>query len=500
MSTTSHLGKEQVDAARYPLLRIGSMLTRITDICFSLIGLVALGLCYPFVALLIRLDSRGPVFFKCNRVGLNGKIFQMYKFRTMYDMPVDLGSCVCPLGDPRVTPVGRLLRRTKMNELPQFINLFKGEMTLIGPRPESPDLAAAYPPEAGRIFSVKPGLIGPNQILGRNEEECYPPGIDARKYYLETLLPRRLHTDLQYIEEKSILKNFKLFFQTLWVILAGVLSRRLLLDNWSQILLLLGDTFFCLVSLTLAHLLRFESLQVDFPVFYKLLPLAVLIRIPFFFYFNFYQTLIRYLSLVDIKRFITGVTVSSIAFVAMAFFLGMLAGYSRGVFLIDWLCLTVLLSGFRWLAWKFRQSQRRKTVSEAAKINVLIWGAGDCGELCLRFLRNKQQPSYEIMGFIDDNPAKRGKRLNGVKILGDRHHLRIITQLYKIQQVFIAIAEAPIHELKQILKACDDLRLEPQMFLTKAEVGEAKPFPEPLEEPIIDNGHLHLGIISHLKS
>jgi lipopolysaccharide/colanic/teichoic acid biosynthesis glycosyltransferase len=476
------------------------MLTRITDICFSLFGLLVLALCYPLVALLIKLDSRGPVFFKCNRVGLNGKIFQMYKFRTMYEMPVTLGHSVSPLGDPRVTPVGRLLRRLKVNELPQFINLLKGEMTLIGPRPESPDLAAAYPPEAKKIFSVKPGLIGPNQILGRNEEESYPPSVDPIKYYVEILLPRKFPTDLQFIENKSILKNLKIFFRALWVILAGALSRRLLLDNWTQILLLLGDAFFCLVSITLAHLLRFESLHVHFPVFYKLLLLAILVRLPVFFFFDFYRTLIRYLSLLDIKGIITGVTVSSLAFVAIAFFLGMLAGYSRGVFLIDWLCLTFLLTGYRGLAWRYQQFLRRKTLVEAPRINVLIWGAGDCGELCLRFLRNERRPSFEVMGFIDDDPAKRGKRLNGVKILGDRHHLKIITQLYKIQQVFIAIAEAPLPELKQMLRACRDLGLRPQMFLSKTELKEPKHFQQPLEEPLPANGYFPLGMLSEPKS
>jgi lipopolysaccharide/colanic/teichoic acid biosynthesis glycosyltransferase len=153
------------------------MLTRLIDLCLSLIGLLVLGVCYPLIALALKLDSRGPVFYQCRRVGLHGKIFSMYKFRTMYETPMALGPSVSPLGDPRVTPVGRVLRRLKLNELPQFINLFKGEMTLIGPRPESPDLAAAaYPAEAKKIFTVKPGLIGPNQILGRNEEESYPPG------------------------------------------------------------------------------------------------------------------------------------------------------------------------------------------------------------------------------------------------------------------------------------------------------------------------------------
>jgi lipopolysaccharide/colanic/teichoic acid biosynthesis glycosyltransferase len=466
------------------------MLTRIIDICFSLLGLLVLALCYPLVALLIKLDSRGPVFFKCNRVGLNGKIFQMYKFRTMVEVAEGLGPSVSPLGDPRVTSVGRLLRRLKVNEFPQFINLFKGEVTLFGPRPESPDLAAAYPPEAKKIFSVKPGLIGPNQILGRNEEESYPPGVDPIKYYIETLLPRKLPTDLQYIENQSILKNSKLFFQTLWVILAGVLSRHLLLNNWTKILLLLGDAFFCLFSFTLAHLLRFESLQVASPGFYKLLPLVVFVRLPVFFFFDFYQTLIRYLSLSDIKRIFTGVTVSSVALVGFAFFFGMLQGYSRGVFLIDCIYLSFLLSVYRGLAWKYLRYQRGKTTVKDVKMSILIWGAGDCGELCLRYLR--RDPSFEIIGFIDDDLAKRGKRMDGVKILGDRHDLQLITQLYKIKKVVIAIAKAPVHELKQILRACRDLGLKTELFLEKIQVKEAQSDLLSLEEPLPTSGYLPL--------
>jgi len=463
------------------------MLTRIIDICFSLFGLLVLALCYPLVALLIKLDSRGPVFFKCSRVGLNGKIFQMYKFRTMVEAAEGVGPSVSPLGDPRVTQVGRLLRRLKMNEFPQFINLFKGEMTLFGPRPESPDLAALYPPEAKKIFLVKPGLIGPNQILGRNEEECYPLGVDPKNYYLETILPRKLLIDLQYIENKSFLNNFKLFFQILWVILAGILSRRLLLNNWTQILLILEDAFLCLFSFTLAHLLRFESLQVDIPIFYKLLPLVVLVRLPIFFFFGFYQTLIRYLSLSDIKRIFTGVAVSSVVLVAVAFFFGTLQGYSRMVFLIDWLCLSFLLTGYRWLAWEYLHLQKGKTTLEDDKMQILIWGAGDCGELCLRYLR--KNPSLEIVGFVDDNPAKRGKRMDGVKILGDRHDLQVIIQLFKIKQVIIAIAKAPGHELKQMISACHNLGLKTQLFLEKMQVKEAQPDLLSFEEPLPTNDY-----------
>ena len=461
------------------------MLTRIIDICFSLFGLLVLAICYPLVALLIKLDSRGPVFFKCSRVGLNGKIFQMYKFRTMIEGAEGIGPSVSPLGDPRVTQVGRLLRRLKVNEFPQFINLFKGEMTLFGPRPESPDLAALYPPEAKKIFLVKPGLIGPNQILRRNEEEGYPPGVDPKKYYLETILPGKLAIDLQYIENKSFLKNVKLFFQIIWVILTGVLSRRILLNNWTQILLLVADACLCLFSFTLSHLLRFESFRVGLPVFYKLLPLVVLVRLPIFFFFDFYHSLIRYLSFSDIKRIFTGVPVSSVFLVAFAFFFGTLQGYSRMVFLIDCFCLSFLLTGYRWLAWEYLHYQKGITIVKDDKMNILIWGAGDYGDLCLRYLR--KDPSVEIVGFIDDDPAKRGKRMDGVKILGDRYDLQIITQLFKIKQVVIAITKAPAHELKQMICACHDLGLKTQIFMEKMQMKEAKPDLLSSEEPLPTN-------------
>jgi len=109
----------------------------------------------------------------------------MYKFRTMFETPLPVGASVYPQDDPRVTPFGRILRRTKLNELPQLLNILKGEMTFVGPRPEAPELAALYPGYAKAIFTLTPGLVGPNQILGRNEEEWYPPGLHPKRYNIE---------------------------------------------------------------------------------------------------------------------------------------------------------------------------------------------------------------------------------------------------------------------------------------------------------------------------
>ncbi len=310
------------------------MIMRMIDILISLLGLLGLIIVLPFVALLIKLDSRGPVFYLGDRVGLNGKIFKMYKFRTMHETPDFQGPSVSCQGDPRVTAVGRALRRLKLNEFPQFLNVLKGEMALVGPRPETPDLAATYPPEARKIFSVKPGLIGPNQILGRNEEELYPPGVDPQKFYIDQILPQKLPLDLQFIDDQSLLKNFKYLFQGALVTITGAIGRHHLLENRSQIFLLLADTALCPVSFILAHYLRFEGAKnpVAMVAFYRLLPWTVLVRLPIFIYLGFYNVLIRHLALYDIKRVFKGVALASIILVAVAFLSGLPAGYARGVF------------------------------------------------------------------------------------------------------------------------------------------------------------------------
>ncbi len=442
------------------------MFTRIFDIFVSLIGLLFLLVMLPWVALLIKIDSRGPIFYRCSRVGRNGKIFQMYKFRTMFETPDNLGSSVSPRGDPRITAVGRVLRRLKLNEFPQFINVLKGEMTLIGPRPEAPDLAAAYPEAAKEIFSVRPGLVGPNQILGRNEEELYPPGVDPVKYYLEHILPRKVPIDLEYIRDKSILKNLKYLFLGVKVTLTGAIGRRHLTDNRTQIYLLLADATLCLLSFSLAHYLRYERLidPAAQRYFYGLLPWVVLVRLPIFIYFGFYYTLIRYISLYEIKNVIKGVATSSLVLILFTFFFGFVVyGYSRGVFFIDWFCLTTLLVGYRILLKKIYLRFKAGTQTEDKK-RVLIWGAGDAGELCLSYLKKDKLTNYEVVGFIDDEPLKRNRRLNGVKILGNRHHLEILIKLYKIQEVFLAMPSAPEAELHRAMEICRNLRLEAKLF------------------------------------
>ena len=138
---------------------------------------------------------------------------------------------LCPQNDPRVTAFGRFLRRTKLNEFPQLINILKGDMTFVGPRPESPDLAELYPEAAQPVFSVKPGLVGPNQILGRNEEEMYPPGVDAKRYYIDVILPPKVEVDLEYIKHPEVFRDIQYILMGARETLFGALNRSHIQDR-----------------------------------------------------------------------------------------------------------------------------------------------------------------------------------------------------------------------------------------------------------------------------
>ncbi len=448
------------------------MVTRVLDILVAFVGLLVLGLMLPWLALLIKMESRGPVFYRADRVGKGGRLFKMYKFRTMHETRSSLGPSVSPQGDPRVTETGRWLRRTKINEFPQFYNLLKGDMTLIGPRPEAPDLAVAYPPAAQEIFSVKPGLIGPNQIVGRNEEEMYPAGVNPQQYYLESILPPKVARDLEYLRHKTFLGDLKLIILEIWALVSGAISRRHLTDNLSQLLMLGIDVVCCLLSLSLSTWLRFGGLipQADLNVLYQLLPLAVLSRLPVFYYFGFYRILFRYFSLADVKNIFYGVLFGSNLLLIANYLSGIdLRSYGRGVCIIDWFLLTCLLVGYRALAKAIHTHfYGQHFTNDPSRRRALIWGADDLGVWCHRFLREQSQPSYDVVGFLDPDPKKRHRLIDGLRVLGDQHHLEVLSALYRVDEVFITNGTDLPAEMEHLKKICDQLSLSVKRFVPRS--------------------------------
>ena len=437
---------------------------RLVDILLSLIGIIVTFPFLPLIALLIKLDSNGPIFYLADRVGKGRKNFRMYKFRTMVVTPIEAGESVCPQYDPRVTTFGRFLRRTKMNELPQFINILKGEMSFVGPRPEAPDLAELYPEEAKKVFSVKPGLISPATVLGRNEEEVYPPGVDVKKYYIEKILPDKVKLDIEYIQDPTLFKDLKVIFAGGMATLIGMVGRRHIHDNRSQIYLYIADLFLIIGSYLSVNIVYSWNLSRGMDLIGLLLnlPLIILVRSLCNIYFGMYSALIRYISYPDIFGVLKGVTCGSCCLVLIGSGFG-LNHYVSLIALIDWGCLILLLSGLRFslrLYWEKTHSRNKAN----QKRRILIYGACDAGNAaCMAFASGKYWP-YEVVGFIDDSPDKYGKTLNGRKVMGNKYHIKELARLYRIDEVLISEPNGHPDKLKEIMAICKDADLKCRIF------------------------------------
>ncbi|MBL0048751.1 MAG: sugar transferase [Bacteroidetes bacterium] len=191
------------------------MIKRIFDIAFSLLGILLLSPVLICIAILIRLDSPGGIFYLQERVGKNNQNFFIYKFRTMRSGADKLGLLTVGAKDNRVTKIGYTLRKYKLDELPQLFNVFKGNMSFVGPRPEVRKYVNLYTAAQIKVLSVKPGITDLASIKYSDESELLAKAEDPEKFYIETIFPAKLELNLKYIEEKNFWKDIQLIFQTI---------------------------------------------------------------------------------------------------------------------------------------------------------------------------------------------------------------------------------------------------------------------------------------------
>lgn len=187
---------------------------RIFDIIASSIGLIILSPVFLLLAIWIKLDSKGPVFYRQTRVGKDNKDFRLYKFRSMRPDSDKHGLITVGGRDPRVTRSGYFIRKYKLDEFPQLINVFLGQMSLVGPRPEVRKYVDMYTPEQMKVLSVKPGITSLASIRYRNENEILAQADDPDRCYIEKVMPDKLEIDLQYVDQASFLNDIKLIFST----------------------------------------------------------------------------------------------------------------------------------------------------------------------------------------------------------------------------------------------------------------------------------------------
>ena len=192
---------------------------RLFDIFFSILGLVVLSPLFLVVAVWIKLDSRGPVFYRQVRVGRHNRDFHIFKFRSMR-VGSDKGSLVTIGGrDPRITRSGYIIRKLKLDELPQLINVLKGDMSFVGPRPEVRHYVDYWTEEQMVVLSVRPGITDPASIKFRNENELMATAENPEEYYINVIMQEKLKLYIEYVNSHSLISDIRLIFKTLWVII-----------------------------------------------------------------------------------------------------------------------------------------------------------------------------------------------------------------------------------------------------------------------------------------
>lgn len=187
---------------------------RLMDICGSLVGLSFSSPILAIAALAVKVDSQGPILFRSIRVGIRGKPILLYKLRTMHVHEEGSGPEVTASTDDRITRVGKILRKVKIDELPQLINVLKGELSLVGPRPEVPRYVKRYLDQYKVILSVKPGLSDHATLEFVGEEEILAGSEDPEKTYIEEIMPRKIEHYLRYVEKHSIRGDLGIIVQT----------------------------------------------------------------------------------------------------------------------------------------------------------------------------------------------------------------------------------------------------------------------------------------------
>ena len=196
------------------------MLKRAFDVVSSAVGLVVLSPVFLVVAILIAAQDRGPVFFRQERVGRYGRPFRIHKFRTM--RVANAGALITSADDNRITRVGAFLRTTKLDELPQLIDVLAGDMSVVGPRPEVPRYVAMWGDDArAEILSVRPGISDPAAIAFRNEQDELAAADDPERHYVEVILPQKVAMYLDYVRTRSFVGDLRVIFGTLAEIARG---------------------------------------------------------------------------------------------------------------------------------------------------------------------------------------------------------------------------------------------------------------------------------------
>ncbi len=444
---------------------------RAFDICASALGLLFLSPIFAMLALAIKRDSRGPVFYRGPRLGRGDQPFGILKFRTMREEAASYqGPRVTAEGDPRVTPLGKWLRDTKLNELPQLWNVLVGEMSLVGPRPEDPSLAEAWPQELrAEVLSLRPGITSPASVLFRDEEKLLS-GQSLMETYLGDITPSKLRLDQLYVRHRSFLLDLDVLLWTILVVIVPNLREKKPPEDylfWGPISRLgrLYFSWFLIDALT--TLTAFGIVGGFFRLFIGPLDLgffsALVIALGYSLLFSSIAALTgaqniswSNASASDILDLLPPLGLSFVVAMGLNYWARLLPTHV----LMD--ATLVAFAGFVFTRYRSRlftglisRWVNRPGANLGLRERVLIMGAGETGQYAAwRMSHGRAAHNFQVIGFADDDMFRQGARLNGFNVLGRSGDIPELVRKYDIGLILFAINKVAVTQRKALLQSC----------------------------------------------
>jgi lipopolysaccharide/colanic/teichoic acid biosynthesis glycosyltransferase len=419
----------------YPILK------RVYDIFFAVVGLVLLAPLGLLIAILTKLSDGGPVFYRQRRIGRLGQPFHILKFRTMVVEAEKQGPAVTKDQDPRITRVGRWLRKAKLDELPQLWNVLSGSMSFVGPRPEVPRYVDRYTPEQRQLLNFTPGITDLATLVFRNEETLLRNADNVEEFYVQHCIPRKFRLNLRYAKNANLIEDTLIIIETLCPYWFGIAC---------------GYVLALAISLWIAYSLRFEfqipeSERMNLHRFWFII---IPLQMAFLVWRKQFGGLLSYFDVPEMKQLAYGLSLAG----AVQLFVWYISDGdfmpARSIIVINAVMAFVMLVGIRTLLRNLRliySSRIKQHGDTRATLRVGIVGAGELGAWLARQLNARNNPIRRVDVFFDDDADKWNQRLCDIPVVGMPECILDGSWTGRLDEVILAIPSASPDRVQEIL-------------------------------------------------
>ena len=460
---------------------------RCFDLFCTIVGLVLLAPLFAVVAALIKLDDGGPVFYRQRRVGRGGRIFSMYKFRSMR-VRSDESGLLTVGSDPRITRIGIWIRRFKVDELPQLLNVLAGEMTLVGPRPEVERFVDMYTADQRRVLDLTPGITDPASIRFWDESRLLAEAGDPERYYVSHIMPEKVRIQLAYAEEASTWTDLLVVLHTLrrlWPEARPVLLDRILTHR--KVLIVAAHIVLFVVGWRLAFDLRFDF-QIppsDLFLFWTTLPVVLGVRLLAHAAFGLYSGYWRHVGLSDLANLMKAATAGLIVIAGILYMDEDWRAVPRSVLLIEWAATILLSGGVRFVARYFRETQT--DLVEVPGRATLVIGTGDTAERLLREARRDGRRAIRVVGLIAVDDDHHDVVMHGVRVRGTLNDLAAQIAEQHVEFLVIALDAPDATLMHRVVKECVATGIQFKTMPSLQELLQGTSQPDQLREVRIED-------------